>query len=191
MKTSTTIVHFHIGRGGRFHNSGHRSFSGEHDLNFIVNNSSRDLFLQPSEIGNVYQKVNKQYPNITELLDNCQDNEDYKKFEEITGLSLGEMSYCDCNGNALITEAEVDKGVGSIAFDGEYDSDECKYLHECDEEDLYLIHKSGPDSLIREYFDLCEDVTVDWNKFNGEYAELIEAYFNDDDFDITNYYNED
>ena len=44
-ENSNLIVAFKIGRGGRFHNSGHLSYVGEYDINHFVN----DLFLNEAE----------------------------------------------------------------------------------------------------------------------------------------------
>lgn len=39
------IVAFHIGKGGRYYNSGHLSYIGEHTINYFTN----DLFLSENE----------------------------------------------------------------------------------------------------------------------------------------------
>jgi hypothetical protein len=50
--------------------------------------------------------------------------------------------YVDHNGNELISVKMAETGVGILDFDGYYDSEICKYLSDCDENELLLIKKS-------------------------------------------------
>jgi hypothetical protein len=41
---SGIIVAFHIGRGGRFNNSGHKTYLGEHEVSYLININDANLF---------------------------------------------------------------------------------------------------------------------------------------------------
>lgn len=194
MKTENkTIVYFHIGRGGRYYNAGYKSFCGEKKIEEILNHQSVSTFINPENIYDVRRKLERRnLTNILNLLENCANEDEYKQFEEKTGLYLGEMYYTDCSGNTLISVKDAETGIGSINWDGDYDTDICCYLRDCDREDLLIIYKSNDydkESLIKEYFNDCTDVNINWDKFNGDYSNLIDEYFGDA-FDIKDFYNE-
>jgi len=86
--------------------------------------------------------------------------------------------YTDCNGGELITVAEVETGVGILDWDGDYDTDVCKFLEDCSEDELIKVLGAGYEYIIREYFDECTDLGINWSAFNGDYEGLIEEYFN-------------
>ena len=101
--------------------------------------------------------------------------------------------YADQNGDLLISEKELKTGVGQLEWDGDYDTDTCFMLNECDENDLKLIIESrewNKEYIIVEYFNECTDLVIDWSKFNGNYAGLIVDYFEFSNFDIQEYYEE-
>ena len=195
--TNKTIVFFHTGRGGSFHNSGHVSFCGTKTIGEVlsINDSGKNnSFLNKKNQVKIYNLLKKRnLENLMELFEKCSDRSDFSRFEKITGLELGEDVYTDCNGTQIITVAEVETGVGTLNWDYDYDTDTCMLLSDCSQGDLELILESkeyNNESLIQEYFDNNTDLKVDWKKFNGEYGNLIEGYFNDISFDINEFYEE-
>lgn len=198
MSTSNkTIVYFHTGRGGRFHNSGHTSFCGTKTISEVLsmNDSGKhNSFLNKENQVEIYNLLKKRnLENLLELFEKCSDNSDFSRFEKLTGLELGEDVYTDCNGTQIITVAEVETGVGILDWDGDYDTDTCMLLSDCQQGDLELILESNEynnKSLIQEYFDNNADLIVDWKKFDGRYTELIDSYFNDISFDVNEFYEE-
>ena len=196
--TTSTIVYFHIGRGGRFFNSGHRTFCGAKNIIEVLqaNDSNGNWnFINRENASDVRKKLeNKGLTNLIELFEECQDNDnDFAEFEKRTGLNLGELCYTDSNGNVIITVAEAETGIGVLCYDGDYDTDICKYLHECDEYDLLKIADSNEwnkEKLLKEYFDNHTDLKIDWSKFNDNYTGLIEEYFLGFPFEMEDYYNE-
>lgn len=89
--------------------------------------------------------------------------------------------YVDQNGNFLISEKELNTGVGQLEWDGIYDTDTCFLLSDCDENDLKLILESNEwnkEDVIVEFFNECTDLKIDWKKFNDNYEGLITDYFN-------------
>lgn len=99
--------------------------------------------------------------------------------------------YADQNGNYLISEKEIESGVGQLEWDGIYDTDSCFHLSDCDENDLKLIIDSNEwnkEDVIVEFFNQHTDLVFDWSKFNGDYEELIRQYFNFSDIDVTMFY---
>jgi hypothetical protein len=190
-----TIVYFHTGRGGRFYNAGCRSFGGSKDIGEVLamnDNRKNHSFLDKENFHEIYEKVEK-LENLRKLLEDCRDNDDYTVFEKKTGLELGEDVYTDCNGNQIITVAEVELGVGTLNWDGYYDTDTCMLLSDCSEGDLKLIAESNEydkDFLMTEYFDNNTDLAIDWKRFSGNYIDLIDGYFNDNSFDINEFYEE-
>jgi len=161
-KKNETIVYFHTGRGGSFNNGGHRTFQGT--------------------------------KNIGEVLSMCDSGNRWSFLQ--THDKKGHFCapyYADQNGNYLISEKEVNTGVGQLEWDTIYDCDNCFLLNDCDENDLKIILESrewNKEDVIVEFFNECTDLTVDWSRFNGDYEELINAYFNHSTFDIEELYKE-
>lgn len=106
-KENQIIVAFHIGRGGRFCNAGHKTFLGE--LNF------RDL-----------QKLNA-------------DNIFYRDRDE-RGRFMKTEIY-DGAGN-FVSDDDPKGLIGRLDFDGDFDTDYCKYIEDCTDEELQIIAKS-------------------------------------------------
>lgn len=191
---NSTIVYFHTGRGGRFNNSGHKSFRGSKDIIEVLQlcDSGRHWnFINPENYYDIRKKLEKKdLTNLLKLFDDCTDKNDYSDFEKRTGLILGEDYYFDGNGVPLISVAEAETGLGRLDWDGDYDRDTCQYLSDCDESELILIAESNEwnkESLLQEYFDKNTDLKVDWSNFNGDYTGLIESYYFSN-FDIEEYY---
>ena len=193
--TKNTIVYFHTGRGGRFHNAGHTTFCGDKNILQVIqmnDSGKRHSFLNKENQVEIYNLLKERdLENLLELFEKCSDNNDFSMFTKRTGLDLGEEVYTDCNGNQIITVTEVESGVGTLNWDYEYDTDKCIFLSDCDEEDLKLIATSdewNKESLIEEFFNDFTDLKIDWARFNGEYATLIDDYFNFPEVNIEDYY---
>jgi hypothetical protein len=52
-----------------------------------------------------------------------------------------ETGYYDCSGNLLIPQWESARPIGRLEIDGQYNTDYCKYIEDCTEEELILIQK--------------------------------------------------
>ena len=190
--TTQTILHFHTGRGGQYHNAGYVTFCGEKTIQDVINikDDRHPLFLNKENYSEIYDKV-KDKPNLLELLEKCRDLDDFTEFENKTGLDLGEDVYTDCNGTQMITVADAETGVGTLNWDYEYDTDTCCLLSDCGDGDLKIIAESNEwnaTQLVQQYFDENTDLAVEWDKFDGNYSHLIDSYFNDCSFDITDFY---
>lgn len=195
---NNTTVYFHTGRGGHFHNAGHVSFCGDKNILDVIqmnDSGKRHSFLSKENESEIYSLLKKRdLENLLELFETSRDSNDFSRFEKLTGLELGEDVYTDCNGNQIITVAEVETGVGTLDWDGEYDTDTCMLLSDCGEGELRLIANSNEwnkESLIQEYFAGISDVVIDWNRVDEDkYSDLIEGYFSDFSFDAEEYYTE-
>lgn len=191
---NSTIVYFHTGRGGRFNNSGFKSFRGTKDIIEVLqmaDSSGQWNFINFENATDIRKKLEKRgLTNLLGLFEKCQDADDFTEFTAKTKLDLGEEYYTDCNGGLLITVAEAETGIGRIDWDSDYDRDVCKHLSDCDESELLLITNSdewNKESLLQEYFDNETDLKIDWNKFNGDYTGLINFYYCSN-FDIEEFY---
>jgi hypothetical protein len=181
-----TIVHFNIGRGGHFNNGGHKTYKGVNNLEYCINNNRRDVFIYPEYYHETLKKISN-YSNLKELFEQCWENENFAPFEEKTGIIVGENCYFDSNGNHIISCEDVELGVGCIDWDSEYDTDVCKHIVDCSEEELELILKNGDELLIDEYFNF-HLKNINWKDFDNNYESLINEYFSEYGFDIQNHY---
>lgn len=150
MITQSTIVAFHIGRGGRFHNPGHLSFYGENK----IGNYTNYLFLSFENVLEVGKKI-KGKENLQAKFEKAieGDAEAIAFFERI-GLGLGEVIYTDCNGNPVgLTHSEEQTGVGCINMDNAYDTTYTCFLKDIDESEAQAIlnYDGYVDSSITDY----------------------------------------
>lgn len=109
MENKKIIVAFHVGRGGRFHNAGHKTFIGERNLKDLISMNSNNLF-----------EVNRDF--------------------------LGRFCkpfLTDCSGHVVLDSDRFNDEVGCLDFDGTYDTDYCRYIEDCDEDELDIIRNSG------------------------------------------------
>lgn len=141
--TEETLVTFHIGRGGRFHNSGHKSYC---DQDKKIESYTDEFFQMYENQSYIYGKI-KNKENLERLFDLATEdvasqNEAFIEFEKRTGLKFGEAYYCDCNGNSTGLLVDND-GTGTIDNDGDYDTTIVKKLEDCSEDELQLIHNSN------------------------------------------------
>ena len=138
--TENTIVAFHIGRGVRYNNAGHRSFLGENKIGAYTG----DLFVGYENESNFKNRLgwDTSYDGVKCILD-CFTDRDLDTLEEAYGITeteLGEYIYKDGNGNSVgLTEADEETGVGSINEDNEYDTTYTCLLKDCSEDELQLI----------------------------------------------------
>ena len=102
------IVAFHVGRGGRFNNGGHKSFIGEKNFQDLIDLNFEHLFVQ----NRVNGKFSKPY--LTDL-----------------------------NGTIIVDSDDINNEVGFLEFDTIYDSDYCKYIEDCSDEELLVIANSN------------------------------------------------
>lgn len=191
-----TILYFHTGRGGRYYNDGFTSFRGEKTISevlSIVDDGKHPSFRAKKNQHEIARLLNdRNLDNLAEFFENCNDKDDFAEFENKTGLKLGEDIYVDCNGNEIITAAELEEGTGTLDWDGAYDTDNCILLSDCSEQELRLIIESDDDynkkKLVQEYFNENTDLNIDWSKFNEDYLNLISDYYNGNIFDISDFY---
>jgi hypothetical protein len=111
MKTENYIVAFHIGRGGRFHNPGHKSYN---------NNVKNFQHLLQLEYDHLYLH------NVDEVGNILPDEE---------------WTMTDANGNVLLEgRDEIESETGILDYDGDYDTDIVKYVEDCDDGELALLY---------------------------------------------------
>jgi len=154
------IVTFHIGRGGRFNNQGHKSFDGisdEQGLNNYLRNGSYFLNYSTEKreeaIEWVKEEIEKKYNALLILCDDFEkqlrlaiDEDGYNNIINSIGLDeedfqkqLGNKVWCDGNGTEIISEEEADNGIGEIDNDGDYDTHIWKEIQDCDECEINII----------------------------------------------------
>jgi len=140
---SDIIVAFHIGRGGRFYNAGHKSFIGEEPIGKFT----EDLYTRFENQDKFSDRLgwDEGFGSIKCILD-CLTDEDFDTLETCYGISqedLGEIEYyCGASGASVgLTQSDVDSGVGTINIDHGYNTTYTKFLSGCDEEELEIIRE--------------------------------------------------
>lgn len=132
---SKTIVCFHIGRGGKFHNAGHVSYcrfrTPQEHFNYAQEKNW--LFDNPKN----WFEIKSQIGDRANLLEKWENND--QDFFREKGFDLGENWYFDANGNAIVSEKDVESGVFNLNFDGGYDTYYTQVLEDCSESELKLI----------------------------------------------------
>jgi hypothetical protein len=147
---ATTILAFHIGRGGHFNNQGHLTFIGENKIGKYTD----DLFLTFENAYEVGKKIDGR-ENLSRKLEQAikGDNDAVAFFEKI-GLPLGEKVYQDGSGALVgLSEKDVETGIGRIDIDGPYDTTYTCLLSNCDERELQAIldYNNWVDDSITDY----------------------------------------
>lgn len=147
-KIKNTVVAFHIGRGGRWYNQGHKTYLGEHRIGDYTN----DLFLFFENSKDIFKHLKTEIEEFNEnewfnLLSDCENLQcDTKQIEEKYNLEsgeLGELVYFHENGNPVgLTYKEEETGIGCINIDYDYDTTYTHSLYDCDENELQLIRDS-------------------------------------------------
>ena len=162
-----TIVAFHIGRGGMFHNAGHVSFIGEYKIGHFID----DLFLNYENEKDFKKRYGFDSAHEWQrcILDLINDQE-FDELEEKFGITedmLGERIYMDGSGNGVgLTEAQEQTGTGRIENDGDYDTDYCQLLSECSEDEFQLIlnYTGYVDPYMMDYVKKKLDITDEENE---------------------------
>lgn len=128
------IVAFHVGRGGFFNNSNHKSFLGEYTLQDLISKAIDE---------------NKCWCDTEDIDGNVLDDDKWTLEDEGKILLEG--------------RAAMESNVGTLDFDGEYDTDYAKHLDDCTECEWWVLlnalrkHSSMSHELaneIRNYFGL-------------------------------------
>ncbi len=139
-----TILAFHIGRGGRFHNSGYLSFIGEANIGDFTN----DLYAGYENEKDFKNRLgyNESFGGVKSIID-CFSDRDTDTLLESYGISekqLGEYIYKDSNGEDVgLTEEDVEKGIGRIDIDGDYDTTYTTYLKDLNRSEVAAIKRCG------------------------------------------------
>ena len=193
-----TILHFHTGRGGRFHNEGHVTYCGTSDIVEVLQNldcGKHNSFINYENEIEIFKTLEKRdLRNLIKLFEKCRDKSDFTEFTAKTGLELGDQWYFNSNGDKIISVEEAEQGLGRLNWDGSYDTDVCMLLSDCSESDLKIILRSeqyDKHELIQQYFDENTKIKIDWAKFDSDrYADLINDYFNFNGIDAEDFYTE-
>ena len=116
--TSSLIVSFHIGRGGRFYNAGHRTFIGEKDFQDLLNMEANNCFIHNRNDAGKFCK-----PFITDCSGNPVSDDDVN---ELTGTLDFDGQYdtsyakviddCDEHELQIIAEANIYKSPALVAY---------------------------------------------------------------------------
>lgn len=135
--TEKTLVAFHTGRGGHYHNAGHVSYLGQDTPIFTYTN---DLFVNFENFREILNQVGNR-ENLRELVLNAEyDNAQYRRLTN-WGVDFGKEIYTDCNGSPVGLDFEND-GTGEINIDNDYDTTTVIRLEDCSEGQLQLILNS-------------------------------------------------
>lgn len=102
----------------------------------------------------------------------------------------------DYNGHFMISLKDLESGIGYLDWDGDYNTDECLYLADCDKSKILIIAEQAEkyeweaEEIIKAFFEECTDLKVDWTKFDGRFESLVEDWFETPtaDIDLDNYY---
>jgi len=135
-----TLITFHTGRGGRFNNSGFRSYC---DQDQEIDYYTDDLFVNYENSFDILKEY-KKYDNILSALHEaieCDFSSNHEKILIRLGLtaeSFGKKVYQDGSGNPVGLDYDND-GTGSINIDNDYNTTTVVRLSECDEADFRMI----------------------------------------------------
>lgn len=135
-----TLVTFRIGRGGRWHNPGHKTFC-EHGVS--IDAYAGHLFVRYENEEIISEAIGNR-ENLRALFEMAIDgNEGAKsRIEKATGISFGKQIYTSCDGNPVGLDF-LNDGTGMLDEDGMYDTTIVCRLKECDEQELKHIHYSS------------------------------------------------
>ena len=131
------IVGFKIGRGGRFNNSGYKTFLGECKISDFTN----DLFVRFENEGKILKEIGNRQ-NLIEKFYECRSSENFDFFEKL-GFDLGQKIFVDGNDNEVgLSYEDYLSGIGIIDIDGAYDTVYTKLLSDLKESDIDLVRAS-------------------------------------------------
>lgn len=141
MITKDSIVAFHIGRGGHYHNAGHLSFCGVKDINKLTDG----LSINYENLKDFKDRFGYDYTGDKEqkcIIDLITDH-NFIELEEKFGITeemLGEEIYYNGGGNPVgLTVAKAKTGIGRINIDEQYNTTYTCYLKDCDENERHAI----------------------------------------------------
>lgn len=162
------LLEFHIGRGGRFNNGGHKTFRG------FGRTISETL---PSSATFLPMNFEAEEDMLMELWRNEDWEDEYlKSFQEQLGLSDEEFreKKVDLLGGESLKYFEDEGGTGFINYDHQYDTVIVKKLEDCDEEELLIMIKDQTKNGFNSYeLDQILDDLIESSKDSG-YEEVIE-----------------
>lgn len=157
--TEDTLITFHIGRGGRFYNQGHKSYVNQ---DMTIDSYTDQLFVNYENQREIAFKIGDR-KNLMDLFISATEGDTAAKqrIEKITGIVWGKEIYVELNGNPVGLDVEND-GTGIIDEDGEYDTTIVRHLKDCDDDELLLIYQSHNyvSADVREY---CREILVTKN----------------------------
>jgi hypothetical protein len=173
MTTSNTtntqiIVAFHIGRGGRFHNAGHKSFIGEKKISDFTS----DLFDRFQNENEILDKIDStRRPLLHEKIENLISEKNFDALAKfgITEEDLGEIEYYEGASGSIVglTQTECESGVGRINIDNDYDTTYTCLIEDCNENELALIIENKNHCFTSNELD-------QWLIDNGHVEEVVE-----------------
>ena len=131
------IVGFKIGRGGRFNNSGYKTFLGECKISDFTN----DLFVRFENEGKILKEIGNRQ-NLIDKFYECRSSENFDFFEKL-GFDLGQKIFVDGNDNEVgLSYEDYLSGIGIIDIDGAYDTVYTKLLSDLKESEIDLVNAS-------------------------------------------------
>lgn len=131
------IVGFKIGRGGRFNNSGYKTFLGECKISDFTN----DLFVRFENEGKILKEIGNRQNLIGKFYE-CRSSENFDFFEKL-GFDLGQKIFVGGNGNEVgLSYEDYQSGIGTIDIDGAYDTVYTKLLSDLEESEIDLVRAS-------------------------------------------------
>lgn len=136
--TPETLIAFHIGRGGQFWNSGHKSYC---DQDTPIDNYTDDLFTSFENEEEVADLIGDR-ENLRDLFEEAIYNDGAAERLKRWGLDLGDKIYVTASGTPVGLEVQ-NNGTGKIDIDGDYDTTYVIKLEDCDDEELWLIYNSN------------------------------------------------
>jgi len=179
-----TLITFHVGRGGRFHNAGYKTYAGTNETIDDVRGQIGDKhpsYLRYENIADVltpfYHKPN--FQKIADLIDNCENDNCYNpellKYK-ITEDDLGKLIFVNSQGSPMMCENE--DGTGSINIDNDYDSYFVKTLEDCNQLELELYSENNEDKVFEYFESIFEIKELEDGCFvvNGCETEYTERY---------------
>ena len=139
--TDETLVAFHTGRGGRFHNAGYTQYI---DQDVSIEAYTDDLFIRFKNSNDVVGRF--QNEQIRNAVIEAIYAEDFKTLAAfgVSEKELGEQEYFQANGSSVgLTVKESATGCGTINIDNEYDTTTVCRLKDVSENEARMILQSN------------------------------------------------
>lgn len=151
----STMVAFHIGRGGRFYNGGHLTFLGEGKIADFTEDCCAPSTILVDEDGNE---------------------------ELIVDMETPDAMWTDENGNGVgLTNEEYKDGIGRIDMDGEYDTTYTTYLKDVEEgsDEWDAIFASNHSDALDAQMFLCPQMGIETLEELADFINENEDWSND------------